>query len=128
VKQLLDTHAFLWLLAGDARLGAAARRRIEDPRHETVLSIASIWEMAIKVGLGKLRLGPSLDETIQRGARDNGIGLLAISAEHAIRVADLPPHHRDPFDRLLVAQALHEGIPLLANDPAFDAYGVARIW
>lgn len=128
MKLLLDTHAFLWFLAGDSRLRASARRRVEDPANERLLSIASVWEMAIKISLGKLQLKDPLDHVIGRVASDNGIALLAISARHALGVSALAWHHRDPFDRLLAAQALAEGIALLSEDTAFDAYGVRRVW
>ncbi|MBI2897571.1 MAG: type II toxin-antitoxin system VapC family toxin [Deltaproteobacteria bacterium] len=128
MKLLLDTHAFLWFLAGDRRLSGTARRRIEDSRHERFLSIASVWEMAIKSSLGKLELGDPLAEVVDQGTRENGILLLRVSKEHALGVADLPWHHRDPFDRLLAAQALLDGMSIVGQDHAFEAYGVARVW
>jgi PIN domain nuclease of toxin-antitoxin system len=128
VKLLLDTHAFLWFLAGDPRLRAAPRRRIEAKTNEKYLSIASVWEMAIKVSLGKLHLADPLADLVERGAGENGIALVGISKQHALGVAALPWHHRDPFDRLLVAQAMHEDMALLTADPAFAAYGVRCVW
>ena len=128
MKLLLDTHAFLWLAGGDRRLSRAARRRIEDARNDKFLSVASIWEMAIKVEIGKLRLDVPLVELVQTGAVDNGIALLPIEKEHAIGVAVLPRHHGDPFDRLLIVQAAQEGMVLVGSDDQFDAYGVRRIW
>jgi PIN domain nuclease of toxin-antitoxin system len=129
VKLLLDTHAFLWLLAGDRRFGAKARRRIEDSRNDKHLSIASIWEMAIKIGLGKLRFGDPLSDLIDRGAKQNAIALIAIEKEHVLDVSALPTtQHGDPFDRLLVAQAMREGMTLVSRDPVFDAYPVRRVW
>ena len=128
MRLLLDTHAFLWFLAGDSRLRVASRRRIENKANDKFLSIASIWEMAIKVSLGKLEIDDPLGEIVERGAGENGIALLGISKDHALRVGTLPWHHRDPFDRLLAAQAMHEGMGLLSGDSAFDAYGVRRVW
>ncbi|HUH03640.1 MAG TPA: type II toxin-antitoxin system VapC family toxin [Kofleriaceae bacterium] len=128
MKLLLDTQAFLWFASGHPRLSKKARRRIEDSRHDKYLSIASVWEMAIKLGLGKLRLQVPLAEFIEVGATENGIGLLGIEKEHAIRVATLPDHHRDPFDRLLAAQALAEGMTVVGRDDQFDGYGVRRVW
>lgn len=128
MKLLLDTHAFLWFVADDARMSAKARRRIEDGRNETFLSIASVWEMAIKLGLGKLRLEDHLAVVLERGARENRIASLAITKPHAIAVAELPDLHRDPFDRLLVAQARLDDMVLIGRDPVFDGYGVRRIW
>ncbi|MBI4576684.1 MAG: type II toxin-antitoxin system VapC family toxin [Planctomycetes bacterium] len=128
MKLLLDTQAFLWFAGGDRRLTPRARRRIEDVRHDKFLSIASVWEMAIKTGLGKLVLDLPLAELIESGAIENGIGLLPIDRRHALGVASLPPHHGDPFDRLLAVQARDEDMAVVGGDAAFDAYGVRRIW
>lgn len=128
MKLLLDTHAFLWFVAGDSQMSAKARRRIEDARNESFVSIASVWELAIKLGLGKLRLTDSLAETLERATRDNRIALLPISKAHAIAVSLLPDHHRDPFDRMLVAQAQADEMLLVTRDSVFDAYAVRRIW
>jgi PIN domain nuclease of toxin-antitoxin system len=128
VKLLLDTQAFLWFADDHPRLSRKARRRIEDPRHDKFLSLASVWELAIKLSLGKLRLSVPLAEYIETGAVTNGIALLPIEKDHAIAVATLPDHHRDPFDRLLVAQALNEGLTVVGSDERFDAYGVRRVW
>jgi PIN domain nuclease of toxin-antitoxin system len=128
VKLLLDTHAFLWLAAGDATLSGRARRRIEDRRSERRLSIASVWEIAIKTSTGKLRLRTPIAELVRQQAIENGIELLEIRLEHAIEAGALPHHHPDPFDRLLAAQALREGLTLVSRDAHFDAYGVQRYW
>jgi PIN domain nuclease of toxin-antitoxin system len=128
VKLLLDTHTFLWLVGGDQRLSPKALRRIRDVRNEKLLSIASVWEMAIKVGAGRLRLEVPLAEIIERGAVANGIGLLGIAKEHALAVIDLPTHHGDPFDRLLIAQALREDLTIVGSDAAFDDYAIRRVW
>jgi PIN domain nuclease of toxin-antitoxin system len=128
VKLLFDTHAYLWFAAGDRRLSVRARRRIEDPKNERCLSIASVWELAIKISLGKLRLTVPLGEHLERGLRDAAAVLLPIAREHAVAVATLPPHHADPFDRLLIAQALAEDMVVVGADETFDAYGVRRAW
>jgi PIN domain nuclease of toxin-antitoxin system len=128
VKLLLDTHAFLWFLADDRHLSSKARRRLEDPRNESFLSIVSVWEMAIKVSIGTLRLGDTLEAIVDRGARDNRIALLPVTKRDALAVAALPDHHRDPFDRMLVAQAKAEEMALVSGDLAFDEYGLKRIW
>ena len=128
VRLLLDTHVFLWFLGGDSRLSRSARRRIEDAHNDKFLSIASVWEMAVKVGLGKLDLDDPLAELVDRGAGDNSIALLGIAKEHAIAVSALPHHHADPFDRLLVAQAMREGMAIVTCNPAFGAYAVKRVW
>jgi PIN domain nuclease of toxin-antitoxin system len=128
MRLLLDTHAFLWFVAGDAQLPSRARRRIEDPRHEKYLSVASVWEIAIKKSLGKLELEVSLDGLVDIGAVDNGILLLEVTRKHAIGVAELAFHHRDPFDRLLVSQAMSEEMAVISRDTAFDDYPVKRLW
>jgi PIN domain nuclease of toxin-antitoxin system len=128
MRLLIDTHAFLWFLAGDSKLRVPARRRIEDSRNERFLSIASVWEMAIKLSLGKLRLEDPLEDVVTRGTVETGIALLAISKDHAIRVATLPWYHHDPFDRLLIAQALEEDLAVLTRDDAFESYSVRRVF
>ena len=128
MRLLLDTHACLWFVGGDERLSTRARQMIEDTHNQPVLSTASLWEMAIKISLGKLTLDPPFATFIPQHLRLNGIQLLSIDFRHTVRVAELPFHHRDPFDRLLVAQALTEDMPLLSGDPIFDAYGVIRRW
>jgi PIN domain nuclease of toxin-antitoxin system len=128
VRLLLDTHAVLWFAGGDARLSSRARRRIEDPDHDKFLSVASIWEAAIKASLGKLTLSISLEAVIEEGAANNGIALLDIRREHATAVDHLPFHHRDPFDRLLVCQAMIERMEIVSSDASLDAYPIRRIW
>ena len=125
---LLDTHAFIWMASAPGRLGAAARERIESPASELLLSVASVWEMAIKSSLGKLELPAPLQEFLEEQVATTRTRVLAIRHEHALRVEKLPWHHRDPFDRLLVAQARYEALPILSRDPSFDAYSVERIW
>jgi PIN domain nuclease of toxin-antitoxin system len=130
VRLLLDTHAFLWFVAGDASLATAARTAIADPGNQAFVSIASAWEVAIKVSLGKLTVDAStvrefFDE--QMGA--NGFTYLPIDPPHVFRVADLPFHHRDPFDRLIIAQALEESMTLVTREgAAFGPYGVTLLW
>ncbi|MCC6523758.1 MAG: type II toxin-antitoxin system VapC family toxin [Polyangiaceae bacterium] len=128
MQLLLDTHAFLWFVSGDPALSARARRAIEAPASTRSVSIATLWEIAIKVSIGKIALALPLAELVQVGALDNEMSLVPIAREHAIAVASLPLHHRDPIDRLLVAQALAEGLVLVSRDEAFDAYGVGRVW
>lgn len=125
---LLDTHTFLWFVGADSRLSRKAMSTMRDEANPIVLSLVSVWEMAIKAGLGKLRLPQAVETFVPEQMQLNGIGQLAIEFRHAARVEGLPPHHTDPFDRLLVAQALTEGLPIISADPAFDAYGVSRIW
>jgi PIN domain nuclease of toxin-antitoxin system len=125
---LLDTHAFLWFVGADNRLSGKAASAMKDEANAILLSVASVWEMAIKAGLGKLRLPQAVEAFVPQQMQINTIGQLAIDFRHAARVEGLPPLHTDPFDRLLIAQALTEGLPIVSADPAFDAYGVQRIW
>jgi PIN domain nuclease of toxin-antitoxin system len=128
VKLLLDTHAFLWFIAGSEKLSATARELIEDSANQPFLSAASLWEMAIKLSLGRLHLGRPFEDLIPEQMRLNGIQLLGIELEHVTPVTTLPFHHRDPFDRLLVAQAMVEQMTIVSADPAFDAYPIERLW
>jgi PIN domain nuclease of toxin-antitoxin system len=128
VNLLLDTHSFLWFISGNERLSTAARRLIEDSASQPYLSAASLWEMAIKVSLGRLHLGLPFGDLIPEQMRRNGIRLLGIKVEHVMPVTTMPFHHRDPFDRLLVAQAIVEQMPIVSADPAFDAYPIERLW
>jgi PIN domain nuclease of toxin-antitoxin system len=128
MRLLLDTHAFLWFIMGSPNLSAEARALIEDETNERFLSAASLWEMAIKSSTGKLTLSAPFDVLIPRQLSLNGIGLLGIEVAHAAVVSTLPFHHRDPFDRLLVAQAIVESIPIVSVDTAFDIYAVTRLW
>lgn len=123
---LLDTQAFLWWVTDDPRLSKRASRAIAGSA--CLLSVASCWEMAIKVSLGKLTLPGAVDRFVQEQLEVNGFRLLAVSLEHVGVVTALPFHHRDPFDRLLAAQALAEDVPLVSADPVFPRYGVTRVW
>lgn len=125
---LLDTHTFLWFCQGDPSLSATAKKLIEDPGNQKYLSIASCWEIAIKAGTGKLRLGEPIETYIPNALARTGIDLLPITLPHVTRVESLPFHHRDPFDRLLIAQALSESVPLVSVEVLFDRYGVTRHW
>jgi PIN domain nuclease of toxin-antitoxin system len=123
---LLDTHAFLWWVTDDRRLTKRAKRAIGATT--CLLSVASCWEMAIKASLGKLTVPGAVDRFVQEQLEVNGFNLLPITLEHTGRVAALPFHHRDPFDRLLAAQALTEDLPVVSADPVFRRYGVTRLW
>jgi PIN domain nuclease of toxin-antitoxin system len=128
MKLLLDSHAFLWFVAGDDRLGKAALAAVEDISNQRYLSIASVWELAIKLSLGKLRLSPSFLEFIVEETRRNQIALQPVQLAHVTKNAELAFHHRDPFDRMLIAQCLVEDWDFLSGDQRVDAYGVRRIW
>lgn len=127
MQLLIDTHALIWFAQGDRKLSKAARAALENPKNSRWVSVASIWEMAIKISLGKLTIEGGLP-AFRRQLESNGFELLTITAEHAERVAELPFHHRDPFDRLLVAQSEIGQMPLVSHDETLNAYGIARIW
>jgi PIN domain nuclease of toxin-antitoxin system len=123
-RLLVDTHALLWWLSDDPGLSAAAREALAEPTNDVLVSTASIWEIAIKRALGKLSAPDDLPAHIEA----QGFGWLAVNPEHAWHVRELPPLHRDPFDRLLVAQSLVEKMPIISADPHFGAYGVDARW
>jgi PIN domain nuclease of toxin-antitoxin system len=127
VTLLLDTQAFLWFASGDARLSRRARRAIETDDAEVWLSAASVWEMAIKARIGRLSLPSSVHAYVEQKQRA-GVVIRPVEWPHAAAVESLPFHHRDPFDRLIIAQALADDMTVVTNDPAFPAYGVKTIW
>jgi PIN domain nuclease of toxin-antitoxin system len=124
LKLLLDTHAALWWLSGDDRFGETAARQLGDGSNQVLLSAAVIWEIAVKRFLGKLEAPRDLAATLL----DAGVQALAVSLDHAAAVEHLPWHHRDPFDRILVAQAGIEGAVLVSGDAALRPYGVPLVW
>jgi len=130
MRLLLDTHTFLWFLSDDAQLSDPARKLIEDGANEILLSMASLGEMAIKISLGKLTIGGSFDAFIPEQLALNSIGLLAISLAHTAAVSTLPFHHRDPFDRLLIATAIEERATILSFDEKLTLYSdlVKVLW
>jgi PIN domain nuclease of toxin-antitoxin system len=128
VRLLLDTHAFLWWIEGTPELGRRAKAAVADPDNEVLVSLASCWELAIEHSLGKLRVRGSLDRFIPEQLTVNGFALLGVELRHALRVANLPFHHRDPFDRLLATQALEEQLAIVSADRVFRKYGVTTIW
>jgi len=125
---LLDTHTMLWFFWDDPQLSATAKALIEDPANRKLVSIASCWEMAIKAGTGKLKLQDSSWGLLKREVLRNNFEYLQITLEHATHVEILPLHHRDPFDRLLVAQAVWDKIPIVSVDTIFDKYLITRLW
>lgn len=125
---LLDTHTFLWLATDDPRLSATAVEIASDTGNSLWLSTASAWEIAIKTSLGKLRLEQPIEEFVGDQVAAMSLQILEIQLQHLLAVGDLPFHHRDPFDRLLVAQARIERMQLVSRDPAFDAYFDRRVW
>jgi PIN domain nuclease of toxin-antitoxin system len=128
VRALLDTHTFLWFVLDDPRLGSAARGVIEDEANEILVSPASFWELAIKISLGKYTLVASYESFWGDGIAKNDFTMLPIEIRHTAALLTLPFHHKDPFDRLLIAQAISEDIPLLSADENLSVYDVKRIW
>jgi PIN domain nuclease of toxin-antitoxin system len=127
-RTLLDTECWLWWHFAPARLGAAAMALFEERRAPLLFSAASSWEIAIKVALGKLELPSAPDRFVPEQLAEDGIDALPIEHAHALRIARLPAHHSDPFDRLLVAQAQLERCALLTADPQLAAYDVDTVW
>lgn len=127
MRVLLDTHAFIWWFEHDRRLSGSAREAVAEAA-DVFLSIASCWEIAIKVSRNKLTLAKPIERLIPEQLGLNGFQLLPIDLSDIARVATLPFHHRDPFDRLLVAQALGEELTIVSVDPVFKKYGVKRVW
>lgn len=128
MRLLLDTHAFLWFVQGSGSLSSRANDAILDERNDLLLSAASYWEICIKVSLGKLELVEGWTAVFDREMRVNGIEWLEARKEHLRGVIDLPFIHRDPFDRLLVAQARYERCAVVTHDPRFADYGVKLVW
>lgn len=128
MKLLLDTHVLIYLTVQSNGLSAQARTLIADQSNDLYLSLASLWEMQIKLQLGKLNLQFPLPQIIADQQQVNGIQLLSINPQHIYHLSQLPLHHKDPFDRLLISQAITEGFSLLSNDTKFAAYGANVIW
>lgn len=126
MRLLVDTHVFLWFILDDPRIQTTARPLLVSPDHERFISIASVWEVAIKHGLGKLQLTGGMPKFMQDIEQAN-FAILDILPGHIMELATLPLHHRDPFDRMLIAQAKCEGMQLLTADPQFEGYDVALI-
>lgn len=126
--EALDTHALLWFVWDHAHLSDHTRNLMCDSNNELLLSTGTIWEIGIKVGLNKLPLAEPYEDFMSRCVAANNLTILEISVKHVGVFTTLPFHHRDPFDRLIIAQALSEGIPVVSGDAAFDAYSVTRVW
>ncbi|HEU4884012.1 MAG TPA: type II toxin-antitoxin system VapC family toxin [Longimicrobium sp.] len=125
---LLDTHTYLWFVDGDPRLSPTAIERIGDPDERVLVSVVSAWEIVIKLGTGKLVLSRPLDDLWLRSIAENEFDVLNVTTDHVLALSPLPLHHRDPFDRLLIAQAIAEDHQIVSADTALDAYPVTRIW
>jgi len=128
MKVLLDTHALLWLITDDDRLSKNARQTFLSPKSRLFFSAASLWEICIKMSLGKLSLKTGWFHTIQKEMELNTIQWLPIDMTHCAEVAEMPFHHRDPFDRMLIAQAIVENMQLLSRDHRLSDYAIERVW
>jgi PIN domain nuclease of toxin-antitoxin system len=128
MKLLLDTHTLLWFISGDSKLSLAARLLIEDGANNKFVSVVSLWEIAIKYGLGRLNLSDDFEKLFPYHLNINGFEQLAIENKHFYEFIKLPRHHSDPFDRLLIAQTISEGMSIISVDSAFDNYSVSRFW
>ncbi len=128
MRVLLDTHVFLWWLAGDTKLSKKARALVASSQTECLVSAASAWEITTKVRLGKLAGVDAVARDVASAIASQGFEALDIQVVHAQQAGSLPGEHRDPFDRMLAAQAQIEGIPIVSADAVFDAFGVSRIW
>lgn len=128
MTMLLDTCAFIWMSTDESRLSPVARAAVGDPANRRLLSAISVLEMAIKVRLGKLTLNAPLDALVRDGLQNGGIEELPVAIRHSLAVEHLPQHHRDPFDRLIIAQAIVEGIPLVTDDAEIRKYAVRVLW
>jgi Uncharacterized protein conserved in bacteria len=128
MKLLLDTHALLWFIGNDPQLSAPARQHIENPAREKFVSAVSLWEIAVKLSLKKLKLPRPFAEVFPQQLEVNGFELLLVSCAHLNQVVSLPFHHRDPFDRLLIAQAIADDMTVVTRDPEFSKYPVKTLW
>jgi PIN domain nuclease of toxin-antitoxin system len=128
MRLLLDTHAFLWFVLNDPALSPDASQAIADPLNDIAISPVTYWEIAIKIGIGKYSLPEPLAVFMEREIATNQFDILHIEPRHVAPLTTLPFHHRDPFDRLIIAQAMVEQIPVVSADAAFDDYGVQRLW
>jgi len=128
MRALLDTSSFLWFIAGSDKLSLEAREIIEDFNNELVLSVASLWEIAIKVSIGKLELLRQFDQFIPEKLEENEIDIIHVEMAHLSEMMKLPFHHRDPFDRLIIAQSVSENLPVIASDSIFREYPLDIIW
>ena len=128
MRLLLDAHTLIWAVDDRSRLSPRAASSLEDPANDLLLSAGTIWEVAINVGLGKLALSMPYRRWMAQAMADLGVSVLPITVEYADVQAGLPWHHRDPFDRLLIAQAMAEEVPIVSRDPTLDEYPVTRLW
>ena len=124
---LLDTHSFIWFVENDKKLTSKARNTIDNSSNTIYISIASLWEMAIKISIGKLKITVPYENVIKQ-INDNGFEIIPITFEHTLKVSKLEFHHKDPFDRIIIAQALTDKMIIISNEKIFDNYKVIRMW
>ena len=128
MKILLDTHAFLWWIRDDPRLSRRARELVTSGRNELFLSVTCVWEILTKTQTGKLRLAEPPQKFVTEQLTANNIQVLPLTLDHVLRLEQLPLHHRDPFDRILIAQSLEEEFPILSADPLLKNYSATLLW
>ncbi len=128
MRGLIDTNTFLWFISGDSRLSHTAKTLISEIDNEILLSIASLWEIAIKMSIGKLELSMSYEDLLSAQIEDNEIKLLPIEKNHLKELVRLPFYHRDPFDRLIISQGIAENLPILTCDRLFNDYPIDKLW
>ena len=128
MRLLLDTHALLWFVSAHPQLSQTAQQAIADPNNQKLVSLVSIWEIAIKYSLGRLDLKMPLEDFVSQHLTPSKVAILPITVPHVLKVASLPHYHRDPFDRLLIAQAMTENVMVVSADSAFDQYRQSRLW
>lgn len=128
MRLLLDSHTFLWFADGNQKIQKNVIELIENNENQKFISMASVWEIAVKIKIGKLKLNEDFHLFFEKDLIANGFEILPIEFNHISKTMELPFHHRDPFDRLLISQSLYEQIPIISADKKFDNYGVKRIW
>ncbi|MEM6597908.1 MAG: type II toxin-antitoxin system VapC family toxin [Cyanobacteria bacterium P01_C01_bin.69] len=128
MRLLLDTHSFLWFIQGNKNLSPRAIALIEDPENQKLISTASLWEIAIKVSIGKLEIEMSMTDLVKEQVIGNTFDVLSIAPEHLNVLTALPFHHKDPFDRLIISQSMAESIPVISRDKVFKEYPAQQVW
>jgi PIN domain nuclease of toxin-antitoxin system len=128
MRLMMDSHVLIWYVDQDHLLTPDAHAAITDPANDMLVSAATLWELAIKAGQKKLSLSLPYRQWMNQAIADLELTVLPVTVEYADRQSSLPTHHKDPFDRLIIAQALVENVPVICADPVFDAYGVTRVW
>ena len=128
MRILIDTHVFIWWTSDSQKLSFTVYNLLTSPKTQVIFSVVSIWEMQIKLSLGKLQLKTALPELVEDEVKQNRIELLPLDLSHIYALSNLPNHHRDPFDRLLIAQAKSEELVIISIDEKFDGYDIERLW